>query len=401
MTAVGKVDPRAILTALDVHQLNAERLASAQCAMRRQGLAAALLFDPPNVRYVTCDGQFLVANLHCSYRMALVFADDPPILWEAAEAIHVIRERWHGEIRPLNGFTFFGSGPNSAGDAIATLTEVRDELAARGLLGEPLGVDRAEAVVFLTLARLGIAVADAVPVLETARAVKTPVELDIHRANAALVDEAIEAFLPRMLPGRTENELWGELARETFARGALHAECRLLSSGPRTNPWMQEATDRVVQDGDLVAFDTDLVGPHGYLTDISRTYMCGGSAPTAEQRDAYRSAYEFVRSSIPEFRAGRSFRELGELLGARLPERYRHLRYPFIAHGCGAADEYPAIVVDGHHEGVLVAGMVLSVEAYMGAETGTAGAKFEDQIIITDGEPEVISFAPVEARLLD
>jgi len=254
--------------------------------------------------------------------------------------------------------------------------------------------------VFLTLAQMGITLVDAVPALEAARAIKTPIELDIHRANARLVDESIEAFLPTMVPGRTENEMWGTLTRETFARGALHAEARLLCSGPRTNPWMQEATNRVVRDGELVAFDTDLVGPYGYLTDISRTYLCGDAPATGEQREAYSAAYDFVRSSIPEFTAGRSFRELGELLGPRMPERYRPLKYPFIAHGCGAADEYPAIVTQEHHGGVLEAGMVISVEGYMGTLGGSAGAKYEDQIIVTDGPPEVISFAPAETRLL-
>jgi Xaa-Pro dipeptidase len=395
-----KASPADVLVGIDVHAHNALRLGRAQEAMRAAGLGAALLFDPANVRYVTCDGQFLVANLHVSYRWALVFADHPPILWEAGEAIHVARQRWDGEIRPAEGFTFFGSGPRTAADAAKVIGEVRDVLAERGLLGERLGIDRSEAVVFLVLAEMGIGLVDAVPVLETARAVKTPLELDIHRANAALVDEAIEALLPQIQPGRTENELWAALTRETFSRGALHAECRLLCSGPRTNPWMQEATDRVVEEGDVVAFDTDLVGPFGYLTDISRTYLCGDLPPTVEQRDAYRAAYEFVHTSIPEFRAGRSFRELGELLGPRLPERYRSLKYPYIAHGCGAADEYPAVLVDGHHDGVLQPGMVISVEGYMGAVGGTAGAKYEDQIIITEGEPELISFAPPDLRLL-
>jgi Xaa-Pro dipeptidase len=385
---------------IDVQALNAERLARAQQAMRDAGLGAALLFEPGNVRYISCDGQFLVATLHVSYRWALAFAEHPPILWESAEAMHVIRERWDGDLRPAHGFTFFGSGPSTAADARVALAEVLDELAAHGLAGEPLGVDRAEAVVFLTLAALGVRVVDAAPVLETARAVKTPLELRIHRSNARLADEAIDAFLPQLLPGLTENQLWALLTRETFSRGALHAECRLLCSGPRTNPWMQEATDRVVEDGDLVAFDTDLVGPYGYLTDISRTYLCGTARPTAEQREVYRAAYEFVHGAIPEFTAGRSFRELGELLGPRLPERFRQLRYPFLAHGCGAADEYPAVVVDGHHAGELLPGMVISVEAYMGAVGGRAGAKYEEQIVITDGPPELISHAPPEHRLL-
>lgn len=388
------------LVLVDLKALNTERLTRAQAAMKSAGLAAALLFDPANVRYVTCDGPSLVFNLHCSYRWALVFADYDPILWDGAEEMHVSRSRWDGDIREANGFSFFGSGLNSRRNAGIAIAEVFSELQARGLHRDPLGVDRADAVAFMELAARGLDVVDAVPVFETARAVKTPLELTIHRENARLVDEAVVAFLSHLTPGKTENELWAELARQSFSHGALHAEARLLCSGPRTNPWMQEATHRIVENGDLVAFDTDLVGPFGYLTDISRTYLCGDRPATTEQRDVYQAACGFVRESIPEFVAGRSFADLGEALGNRIPKQFRQQRYPFIAHGCGAVDEYPAITVDNHHPGVLEPGMVISVEGYMGAVGGTAGAKYEEQIIITDGAPELISHAPVDDRLL-
>src|SRR5687768_7506676 len=111
--------------------------------------------------------------------------------------------------------------------------------------------------------------------------------MGVDRAEAVV-------FLEHLTPGKTENQLWAQLAQQTFPHGALYAEARLLCSGPRTNPWMQEATDRVVENGDLVAFDTDLVGPFGYLTDISRTHLCGDRRASGDQHDVYRAAYEFV-----------------------------------------------------------------------------------------------------------
>lgn len=385
---------------VDQEALSAQRLERAQEGLRRAGIAAALLFDPANVRYATCDGQSVVFSLHAPVRWALVFADEQPILWESPDEMRITRGRWGGDMREAHGFEYFGSGPDSSSDARIAMGEVLSELAMRGLLGEPLGVDRANTVVFLELQRHGLTIVDAAPALETARAIKTPIELDIHRDNARLVDLAVAAFIPLLVPGKTENELWADLAHQTFAHGALYAEARLLSSGPRTNPWMQEASDRVVQNGELVGFDTDLVGRHGYLTDISRTYLVGDRPATAEQRDVYQTAYHYVHDSIPEFTAGRSFRELGELLGARIPREYRSLRYPFIAHGCGAVDEYPVVVAGQNHEGVLEPGMVLSIEGYMGAVGGPFGVKYEEQIIVTDGAPELISFAPADQRLL-
>jgi len=126
----------------------------------------------------------------------------------------------------------------------------------------------------------------------------------------------------------------------------------------------------------------------------------GDRPPTDEQRRLYGIAYEFVYSAIPEFVPGASIRELGERLGSRLPDEFQTLRYPFVAHGSGLADEWPAIKYDDHHDGAIQAGMSLSVEAYVGAVGGRDGVKFEEQIIVTDGAPEIISRASHEERLL-
>jgi Xaa-Pro aminopeptidase len=204
----------------------------------------------------------------------------------------------------------------------------------------------------------------------------------------------------RIRPGVTENELWGGYMGEVLAAGAEYSETRLLSSGPRTNPWMQEASDRVVEEGDLVGMDTDLVGRDGYLTDYSRTYLCGDSTPTGEQRHLYRMAYEFVHGAIDEIRPGASFRDLGERLARRMPKDFHPQRYPFIAHGSGLADEWPAIKFDDHHDGEVQAGMSLSVEAYVGPVGGRCGVKLEEQIIVTDGAADIISGASHDERLL-
>ena len=74
----------------------------------------------------------------------------------------------------------------------------------------------------------------------------------------------------------TEEELWSYLHKTNIENGGEWIETRLLSSGPRTNPWFQECSNRIIQKGDLVAFDTDMVGPYGYCADISRTFVEGG-----------------------------------------------------------------------------------------------------------------------------
>ena len=85
-------------------------------------------------------------------------------------------------------------------------------------------------------------------------------------------------------PGITEQALWSHLHRANIDAGGEWFEARLLTSGPRTNPWYHGCSDRVIEDDDLVAFDTDLVGLGGFSVDISRTWHVGDRRPTDEQR---------------------------------------------------------------------------------------------------------------------
>jgi Xaa-Pro dipeptidase len=386
-------------TSIDYEAVSAYRLERARASLRQHGFAAALLFDPLNVRYTTSVGIALVWNLHVSFRWALVPVESPPVLWDYSEAMHVAQERFSGDLRPAPAWTFFGSGSNSARDAKAFATAIKAELAARGLAAERLAVDRLETVAFLALLDAGIEIGDAQPALEEARAIKSPEELDIIHRNMRACDLAVEAFRAAIEPGRTELEMWSAYMSAALRFGAEYSETRMLSSGPRTNPWMQEAARRVVEDGDLVALDTDLIGEDGYLCDISRTYLCGNAA-TDEQRRLYNQAYEYVHGNLPDLRAGASFEELGERLRRRLPPELQPLRYPFIAHGSGMGDEYPCVKWDNHHAGVLEPGMVMSVECYAGVQGGTQGVKLEEQVVITECDPEILSAAPYDDLLL-
>ena len=103
--------------------------------------------------------------------------------------------------------------------------------------------------------------------------------------------------------------------------------------------------------------------------------------------------------SSASWKPGAAFDEVGERLSRRLPRAYHPQRYPFIAHGSGLSDEYPVIVFEDHHDGQIEAGMVFSVEAYVGIEGGAEGLKLEEQVLVTDGGVEVLSHAPHDEHL--
>jgi Xaa-Pro aminopeptidase len=269
----------------------------------------------------------------------------------------------------------------------------------RGLDGEPIGVDRLDAYGFLALQAAGLHLVPAQLALEQARAVKGPAEIELIRRSVAVADAAVADMYQALRPGMTENEVWGLLLGRAFALGAEFSECRLLSSGPRTNPWFHEASARPMERGDLVAFDTDLIGPAGYLVGLSRTYLVGGAVPSARQRRLYADAEAFLADIIAEMKPGAALDEVGERLTRRLPVAYHAERYPFIAHGSGLSDEYPVIAFQDHYAGEIEDGMVFSVEAYVGVEGDDEGLKLEEQVLVTSEGVEVLSHAPHDEHL--
>ncbi|MCE3247782.1 MAG: aminopeptidase family protein [Geminicoccaceae bacterium] len=156
----------------------------------------------------------------------------------------------------------------------------------------------------------------------------------------------------------------------------------------------------MIEAGDLVGFDTDLIGPYGYCADISRTWLCGDGRAIAAQTDLYRLAREQIAHNLDLVRPGLALREFSEQ-AFRLPERYRANRYSVVAHGVGLCDEYPAVyypedAAQSGYDGVLEANMTICLESYVGAAGGGEGVKLEQQLLITATGAEVLSHYPFE-----
>jgi Xaa-Pro aminopeptidase len=96
------------------------------------------------------------------------------------------------------------------------------------------------------------------------------------------------------------------LHAENIARGGEWIETRLMASGPRCNPCFQECSSRIIEAGDFVAFDTDLIGSYGICVDISRTWICGRSKITDEQKDIYDMATQQILRNTEILKPGLS-----------------------------------------------------------------------------------------------
>ena len=105
----------------------------------------------------------------------------------------------------------------------------------------------------------GLELVEGEQITETARAIKSKEELILMKASMDVWEASVYAMHKILEPGITENALWAKLHETNIRLGGEWIETRLLSSGPRTNPWFRECSMREIEKNDLVSFDTDLI----------------------------------------------------------------------------------------------------------------------------------------------
>ncbi|MDR5825259.1 Xaa-Pro peptidase family protein [Caballeronia sp. LZ043] len=373
--------------------------------MREHAVPALLLYDPVNIRYATDTSNMQVWCGRNPARYVMIFADGRIVAWEFHSSEHV----WDGidldvEWRGATSWTFFNAGHEAERRAETWGAEIVDVLRTHAPGETRLAVDRLDPFGTVYLEQHGIALFDGQLLMESARLIKSPDELVLIGASLRTAEQGIQRMREALRPGITENELWAHLHFENIRHGGEWIETRLLASGERTNPWMHECSARVLQNGDLLAFDTDMVGPHGYCSDISRTWLVGDGRPSGEQRALYEQAYAQVHTNMDLLKPGMTFREFSEKAW-RIPERFIKNRYCCLAHGIGMVDEYPSIAhqVDwdsAGYDGRFEPGMTVCVESYIGAEGGTQGVKLEQQVVLTEHGCEPLTSCPFETDWL-
>jgi Xaa-Pro aminopeptidase len=391
---------------IDLAAVRAYRLRRLREQMVAHSLDACVLLDPVNIRYATGARNMQVFHSRNPARYLFVPQSGPVILYEFTGCAHLAAGlETIDEIRPAITASYVAAGAGIAtaerawADQVAAL--VREHCGA----GAAVGVERVNAGAAQALTDQGLRLSDAQAPVERARAVKSAEELKCVRASVRATEVAVGRLRAAIRPGLSENELWSVLHQGVIALGGDYIETRLLSSGPRTNPWFQETGDRRLGEGELVALDTDVVGCHGYYCDFSRTFHSGPADPTPTQRELYRVAHEQVHHNMELLRAGTTFREYSERAW-EIPERYVANRYFLSAHGCGMTGEYPYLYhrMDferSGYDGVIEPGMTICVESYIGEEGGSEGVKLEQQVLVAEGGQELLSTFPFERALLD
>ena len=182
---------------------------------------------------------------------------------------------------------------------------------------------------------------------------------------------------------------------ENARSGGEWLETKLLTCGPNTNPWYKECSIRECQSGEMISFDTDMIGPYGYCADLSRSWTCGYLPMDDTQKQLYVAARDQIEHNLALLEPGLSFSEFNAKSWP-VPDAYAPYRYSLAAHGVGMADEWPVVPLhpdfEEAHSGQFEEGMVICVESLIGKQ-GSESIKLETQVLITaDGYERLDSF---------
>jgi Xaa-Pro aminopeptidase len=389
---------------VDVDRLRRERLDRASTLLAGSDLGALLCFDMANIRYLTAThiGTWAMDKLA---RFALLARAAEPIVWDFGSAArhHQLYCPWLEGRSPAGISTMRGAMSPESGRAEDVARKIRTELEARGLLGEPVGVDVAELPVLFALQAEGIQVVDGQQLMQQARMIKTQDEVVLLDTACAMVDSAYEELYRALRPGVRENECVGLVNRVLYDLGSEHVEGVNAISGERCSPHPHVYTDRMLRPGDPAYFDI-LHSYLGYRTCYYRTFAVGSASRA--QADAYKRCRDLLDNAIDLIKPGVTTTEVAatwpraEEFGFPNEEAAFALQF---GHGVGLSIwEKPIIsrLVSLDHPEVIEEGMVFALETFWPAADGWSAARIEEQLVVTADGCHVITRFPAEELMV-
>ncbi|MBV8929637.1 MAG: aminopeptidase P family protein, partial [Mycobacteriaceae bacterium] len=194
------------------------------------------------------------------------------------------------------------------GVAVEDWTDGEDpyRLVLDALGGAPAAIAVTEsmpALHLLPLAKLlGVTPVLATDVLRQLRMRKDDAEIDALRKAGAAIDRVHARVADLLVPGRTEADVAGDIAKAIVDEGHSEVAFIIVGSGPHGADPHHECSDRVLQAGDIVVVDIGGSYAPGYHSDSTRTYSIG--EPDAEVVEKYSILQQAQRAAVAAVRPG-------------------------------------------------------------------------------------------------
>jgi Xaa-Pro aminopeptidase len=224
--------------------------------------------------------------------------------------------------------------------------------------------------------------------VEALRAVKDNSELEKIRSAGEITSQAYTQFADERFVGRTERELAWRLDQLFHELGAdAPAFETIVASGPNAAKPHARPTDRTMEAGETVVIDAGAM-VDGYNADCTRTFATGALPDTLKAAyeatlEGQLAGLEAVRAGVTGIDADAAARDRIEAAG--LGEKFGH----GLGHGVGL-EVHEAPRLSRESTDTLAAGNVVTVEPGVYLE-GLGGIRIEDLVIVTDGDPEVLT----------
>jgi Xaa-Pro aminopeptidase len=386
-------------------RLRDERLARVSTLLADSSLGALLCFDMNNVRYITAThiGTWAQDKLA---RFCLLPQGAKPIMWDFGSAArhHELYNPWLGEGRSRAGIsTMRGAMSPESGRAESVAEKIRVELAERGLLGEPVGIDAVEPEVLFALQRAGVNVVDGQQLMQQARMIKTRDEITLLNQACSMVDSAYDHLYEAMRPGFRESDAVALVNKVLYEAGSEFVEGVNAISGERCSPHPHVFTDRAMRPGDPAYFDI-LHSFMGYRTCYYRTFAISSASPPLI--DAYKRCRYLLDAAIALIRPGATTADVVAVWPRAqefgFPDEEAAFALQF-GHGVGLTIwEKPIFsrLVSLDHPEVIQEGMVFALETFWPSSDGWSAARIEEQLVVTKTGCEVITRFPAEDLLV-
>ena len=244
--------------------------------------------------------------------------------------------------------------------------------------------------------------------------IKTPHEIELMREAGRILALVHEKLAKEIKPGMSTldiDRLGEEMIRSygcipSFKNYCGYPASICVSVNDEVVHGIPRA-DRILQEGDIVSLDAGLIYK-GYHSDAARTYGVGKISPDAQKLiDETRNSFF---EGIKQAKEGNHLHDISNAIDAYISKFGYGIVRDLVGHGIGTAlHEDPQIPnFAQRRRGVkLRAGMTLAIEPMINmgrcdvewldddwtvvTEDGSLSAHYENTVLITDGEPEILT----------
>jgi len=304
------------------------------------------------------------------------------------------------ELQKLSGLSYelkaysYGENPADWGQSF------RSALFELDLYGRTIGVEpRRMRVLELRMVESGAPGAHVIAAekeLASLRLCKDADEIKKMRQAVKIAQDAVEATLPQIKIGMSEQEIAAELTVQLLRHGSQPEMpfSPIVSGGPNSANPHASPSRRKLQSGDLLVIDWG-AAYEGYISDLTRTFAVG------EVDAEYRKIHEIVQQANAAGRAAgkpgvacaevdKAARSVIEAAG--YGEYFTHRT----GHGIGM-EGHEEPYMRGDNPQLLETGMAYTVEPgiYLPSRNGV---RIEDDMVVTENECESLSDLPREIR---